>query len=149
MLSNKAVNGDKDAIKSLELLRISIKARIEDYDNFFKQNFSDYRISYFEKQKFRLRKVLHEANEGELYGEEGGVVKELEMKYVLNGTKNNFTKSNRFAGTGKTGKSKTPVKKKKLGLKSGKDTGGLSTMKATKSTGIGKKKVNLKSKRGY
>lgn len=48
-------------MKNLELLKISIRARIEDYDNFFKHNFTDYRIPFFEKQKFRLRKLLFEA----------------------------------------------------------------------------------------
>ena len=44
-------------------MKISIKARIQDYDNFFKRNFTDNRISLFEKQKFRLRKLIHESND--------------------------------------------------------------------------------------
>ena len=37
---------------------VQIKARIEEFDQFYDENYSDYRIAYFEKQKLRLRKVL-------------------------------------------------------------------------------------------
>ena len=44
------------------MLKVSIRARIDDYDVFFKKNYHDHRISFFEKQKFRLRKLLSEDN---------------------------------------------------------------------------------------
>ena len=57
----------------MELLKISIKARIEDFDRFYNYNFQDFRISFFEKQKFRLRKLLHEASAKlNQHGKEGG-----------------------------------------------------------------------------
>ena len=45
------------------MLRLSIKARIEDFDAFFRRNFVDYRAPIFEKQKFRLRKLISEDND--------------------------------------------------------------------------------------
>lgn len=44
------------------MLKISIKARIEDFDTFYKNNFHDFRIFFFEKLKFRLRKLLHQCD---------------------------------------------------------------------------------------
>ena len=44
-----SAEGNDTALKKLELLKISIKARIEDFDTFFKKNFHDNRISFFEK----------------------------------------------------------------------------------------------------
>ena len=55
--------GNKEAYKEYELLKISIKARIENYDEFYKANFHDSRIAFFEKQKFRLRKLIHECKQ--------------------------------------------------------------------------------------
>jgi hypothetical protein len=45
----------------LEFLNVSIRARIEDFDNFYDHHFEDYRIPFFEKQKFRLRRLLAES----------------------------------------------------------------------------------------
>lgn len=63
----------------MELLKLSIKARIEDFDNFFKYNFYDDRIFFFEKQKYRLRKLLFEAESHDLEEENG---KEVEIKFI-------------------------------------------------------------------
>eukprot|EP01017_Pseudomicrothorax_dubius_P036457 TRINITY_DN5221_c0_g1_i1.p1 TRINITY_DN5221_c0_g1~~TRINITY_DN5221_c0_g1_i1.p1 ORF type:complete len:215 (+),score=34.77 TRINITY_DN5221_c0_g1_i1:36-680(+) len=51
--------GQKDAYDKLLILQLSIKARIDEFDQFFEENFTDYRIAYFEKQKLRLRKLLN------------------------------------------------------------------------------------------
>ena len=56
--------GDADATKHYELLKISILARIDDYDQFYKRHFVDPRISFFEKQKYRLRKLIYESDYG-------------------------------------------------------------------------------------
>ena len=40
---------------------MSIRARIEDFDNFYDNHFQDFRMPFFEKQKFRLRKLLAES----------------------------------------------------------------------------------------
>ena len=72
-----------NALKALELLKISIKARIEDFDRFYDKNFQDFRISFFEKQKFRLRKLLHEASnaQNDEKDEEETEAGELEIRY--------------------------------------------------------------------
>ena len=44
----------------MELLKISIKARIDDFDQFYTQNYFDHRIFYFEKLKFKLQKLLYQ-----------------------------------------------------------------------------------------
>ena len=49
---------------------MSISARIEDYDSCYKSNFNDPRISFFEKQKYRLRQLLFEAENGQQDEEE-------------------------------------------------------------------------------
>ena len=60
-LTKLSERGNEDALRKLELLKISIKARIEDYDASYKKHFQDNRVAFFEKQKFRLRKLLHES----------------------------------------------------------------------------------------
>ena len=63
-MAQKVEENDEEAIKHFELLKISILARIDDYDEFYKRNFLDDRISFFEKQKFRLRKLIYESEHG-------------------------------------------------------------------------------------
>lgn len=58
-----------------DLIKLSIRARIEDFDAFFNTYFYDDRVSFFEKQKYRLRKLLfesegHEASEAHDLGQE-------------------------------------------------------------------------------
>jgi len=50
-------------------LNVSIRARIEDFDNYYAIHFQDFRTPFFEKQKFRLRRLLAEsmAAEGNPY----------------------------------------------------------------------------------
>lgn len=60
MLVN-ARDGDPKCRRDLEFLNVSIRARIEDFDNFYDHHFEDYRIPFFEKQKFRLRRLLAES----------------------------------------------------------------------------------------
>ena len=76
-MSDRAEHGDLQSRKSLELLRISIKARIEDFDSFFKRNFTDYRIPLFEKQKYRLRKLIHESQNA------NRVPRELDIRFSI------------------------------------------------------------------
>lgn len=57
-LLTAAWEGDPKAKKDLEFMMVSIRARIEDYDNFYREHFQDYRLPYFEKQKFRLRRLI-------------------------------------------------------------------------------------------
>ena len=52
------MQGDSAAKKELELLNVRIRARIEDFDNFYAEHFQDYRLPYFEKQKYRLRRLI-------------------------------------------------------------------------------------------
>lgn len=64
-----------EATKMFDLIKLSIRARIEDFDAFFNTYFYDDRVSFFEKQKYRLRKLLfesesHEANEAQDLGQE-------------------------------------------------------------------------------
>ena len=80
----------------MELLKISIKARIEDFDRFYAFNFQDLRISFFEKQKFRLRKLLHEANvkhtdEGTERAAQKSNQNELEIKFQIEDDVNVFS----------------------------------------------------------
>ena len=49
---------NEDANQNLELLKLSIKARIEDFDRFYNFHFHDSQIFFFEKLKFRLIKIL-------------------------------------------------------------------------------------------
>ena len=56
-----ARDGDPKCKRDLEFLNVSIRARIEDFDNFYDHHFEDYRIPFFEKQKFRLRRLLAES----------------------------------------------------------------------------------------
>lgn len=44
--------------KELEFLNVTIRARIEDFDNYYASHFQDYRLPYFEKQKYRLRRLI-------------------------------------------------------------------------------------------
>ena len=52
------MQGDNKARKELEFLNVTIRARIEDFDNFYNEHFQDYRLPYFEKQKYRLRRLV-------------------------------------------------------------------------------------------
>lgn len=56
-----ARDGDPKANRDLEFLNVSIRARIEDFDNFYDHHFQDFRMPFFEKQKFRLRRLLAES----------------------------------------------------------------------------------------
>ena len=56
-----ARDGDAKASRDLEFLNVSIRARIEDFDNFYDDHFQDFRMPFFEKQKFRLRRLLAES----------------------------------------------------------------------------------------
>ena len=51
-----ARDGNPTARRNLEFLNVSIRARIEDFDNFYANYFQDFRMPFFEKQKFRLRR---------------------------------------------------------------------------------------------
>ena len=78
----------------MELLKISIKARIEDFDRFYDKNFQDFRISFFEKQKFRLRKLLHEASVSSVSQKEEipeNESNELEIKFQIEDDVNMYT----------------------------------------------------------
>ena len=63
-MAQRVEENEEEAVKHFELLKISILARIDDYDEFYKRNFLDQRISFFEKQKFRLRKLIYECEHG-------------------------------------------------------------------------------------
>ena len=56
-----AQDGDAKAARDLEFLNVSIRARIEDLDNFYDEHSHDFRLPFFEKQKFRLRRLLAES----------------------------------------------------------------------------------------
>ena len=60
-LINKSKNGDQQAKMNLEFQNVSLRARIEDYDNYYANHFQDFRTPFFEKQKFRLRRLLAES----------------------------------------------------------------------------------------
>ena len=49
-------SGLSEAKRNLEFLNVSIRARIEDFDNFYNTHFQDFRMPFFEKQKYRLRR---------------------------------------------------------------------------------------------
>jgi hypothetical protein len=57
-LLNSSKDGNKQAGIELEFLNVSIRARIEDFDNYYGQHFQDFRTPFFEKQKFRLRRYI-------------------------------------------------------------------------------------------
>ena len=57
----RARDGDSKAMKDLEFLNVSIRSRIEDLDNFYDENYLDFRMPFFEKQKFRLRRLIAES----------------------------------------------------------------------------------------
>ena len=61
LLLANAQDGDAKAARDLEFLNVSIRARIEDLDNFYDENSHDFRLPFFEKQKFRLRRLLAES----------------------------------------------------------------------------------------
>ena len=56
-----ARDGEPRAARDLEFLNVSIRARIEDLDNFYDEHYHDFRMPFFEKQKFRLRRLLAES----------------------------------------------------------------------------------------
>ncbi len=70
------------------MFKISIKARIEDYDASYKKFFQDKRAAFFEKQKFRLRKLLHESRnlDDQRTGEVGMIYYEPVKTLKSNGT---------------------------------------------------------------
>ena len=57
MYENVANNGDAAALANL---RASIEGRIEDLEAFYLRNVDDERSVLFEKQRLKLRKLLHE-----------------------------------------------------------------------------------------
>lgn len=75
-------NQNEIAFQHLELLKLSIQARIDDYDEFYKLHFMDPRISFFEKQKFRLRKLLHDSHFPITNANQELFYRELELKLV-------------------------------------------------------------------
>lgn len=81
-LQSQGSEGDELAQKHVELLKISIQARIEDFDEFYKVNFADPRISFFEKQKFRLRKLLFELGRAANGTESPAVCRDLEVQFA-------------------------------------------------------------------
>lgn len=81
-LQSQGAEGDEFAQKHLELLKISIQARIEDFDEFYKANFADPRVSFFEKQKFRLRRLLFELGRAASGTESPAVCRDLEVQFA-------------------------------------------------------------------
>ena len=59
LLEIEARGGDRQKTKELAMLQASIRGRIEEFEQFYEQNALDDRIQFFEKQKLRLRKLLH------------------------------------------------------------------------------------------
>lgn len=59
MLEIEARGGDKHKTKELAMFQASIRGRIEEFEQFYDGNALDDRIVFFEKQKLRLRKLLH------------------------------------------------------------------------------------------
>ena len=57
----KAMKGDSYYKKQLEFLNVTIRARIEDFDIFYAKHFQDYRLPFFEKQKYRLRRLISDS----------------------------------------------------------------------------------------
>lgn len=117
------------SLKNLEMLKISIKARVEDFDNFFKKHFTDDRIPFFEKQKFRLRKLLHEAEEGTR------IPRELNIRFSVD-DETNAAKQNAL----KAERPKTPTK-----MKSIKSTQKMASPKPDKPTFVDRSKSPLKA----
>ena len=70
-LLNKAIKGESKAKKLIEFLNVTIRARIEDFDIFFNEHFQDYRLPYFEKQKYRLRRLVADSMKLDSNIEEG------------------------------------------------------------------------------
>lgn len=62
-LREQASKGNTQAVKNFELLKISVNARIEDYDHFFNKKFMDQRISFLEKQKYRLKRLIYDSQQ--------------------------------------------------------------------------------------
>ena len=83
-MANQVRDNDEEAIKHFELLKISILARIDDFDEFYKRNFLDERISFFEQQKFKLRKLIYNSE----HGPNKVVRKEIEVDPMANMGKN-------------------------------------------------------------
>ena len=67
----------------MQVLRVSLRARVDDFDAFFKRNFADYRAPLFEKQKFRLRKLLAEGE-----ATESGARGELDIRFAIDDSAN-------------------------------------------------------------
>ena len=59
----KAARGETKYRKELEFLNVTIRARIEDFDNYYNKHFQDYRLPYFEKQKYRLKRLVAESSQ--------------------------------------------------------------------------------------
>jgi hypothetical protein len=59
LLEIEARGGDRQKMKELAMFQASIRGRIEEFEQFYEENALDDRIGYFEKQKLRLRKLLH------------------------------------------------------------------------------------------
>ena len=150
-LSNLAKRGDEQAMEDLGALQESIRKRIGKFDEFYSRNYNNEKVSFFEKQKIRLRRLLHEARENEKYSESGGDVKELNMVVLSEADERAYT-TKRNDKTGAEASKKDVTKmystaKGKTGRKQGtKRNIGTSNMNVT---GVSKKKVGVKSKRGY
>ena len=54
----EARNGDKESYQKLIFLQNEVRNRIDEFDRFYEKNYADFRIPYFEKLKLRLRKLL-------------------------------------------------------------------------------------------
>jgi len=88
-LLNSNNDGNKQAGIELEFLNVSIRARIEDFDNYYSQHFQDFRTPFFEKQKFRLRRLLAEsmASEGNPYeGDELEIITDEQLQQAKKDT---------------------------------------------------------------
>lgn len=88
-LLNSSKDGNKQAGIELEFLNVSIRARIEDFDNYYSEHFQDFRTPFFEKQKFRLRRLLAEsmASEGNPYqGDELEIVTDEQLQQAKKDT---------------------------------------------------------------
>lgn len=69
----------------MEFLNVSIRARIEDFDNYYVLHFQDFRTPFFEKQKYRLRRLLAEsvAVDGyEIDGDELEIITDEQLEQV-------------------------------------------------------------------
>lgn len=55
---DEARNGDKECYQKLIFLQNEVRNRIDEFDRFYEKNYADFRIPYFEKLKLRLRKLL-------------------------------------------------------------------------------------------